>query len=462
MDLQKKMFKELKEKKIFDLARNYAFSYADNIDKMDVFPSDENLKNLEIFGEAIPDDSASAKSIISQLNKFGSPATTAQTGGRYFGFVNGGVLPISVATKWLADFWDQNGGMFLTSPINAKLEMICEQWLKELFNLPKETVAGFVSGTSTANFSGIVAARYRLLKNQGWDVNIKGLNGAPKIRIIAHQQAHSSITKALALAGFGKENVEWVESDDQGRMILDKLPKLDSTCLVFLQAGNVNTGSYDHFSEICKKTNNAGAWVHIDGAFGLWASASKSLSHLTEGMELASSWATDGHKTLNTPYDSAVILCKDSEALISALQATGEYITYSKQKDPMLCTPEMSKRSRAIEMWAAIKYLGKKGIDEMVTGFHLRAKQLENGLRSNSFTIINEVVFNQVLVSCGNPELTKSTLLNLQRSGEIWCSGSTWKGEPVIRISICSWATTKEDIDRTIVAFKKARITASA
>ena len=164
----------------------------------------------------------------------------------------------------------------------------------------------------------------------------------------------------------------------------------------------------------------------------------------------------------NTPYDSAVILCKDSEALISALQATGEYITYSKQKDPMLCTPEMSKRSRAIEMWAAIKYLGKKGIDEMVTGFHLRAKQLENGLRSNSFTIINEVVFNQVLVSCGNPELTKSTLLNLQRSGEIWCSGSTWKGEPVIRISICSWATTKEDIDRTIVAFKKARITASA
>ena len=266
--LQKKMFKELKEKKIFDLARNYAFSYADNIDKMDVFPSDENLKNLEIFEEAIPDDSASAKSIISQLNKFGSPATTAQTGGRYFGFVNGGVLPISVATKWLADFWDQNGGMFLTSPINAKLEMICEQWLKELFNLPKETVAGFVSGTSTANFSGIVAARYRLLKNQGWDVNIKGLNGAPKIRIIAHQQAHSSITKALALAGFGKENVEWVESDDQGRMILDKLPKLDSTCLVFLQAGGLQGGGVNFDAKIRRNSTDMDDvfHAHIGGA----------------------------------------------------------------------------------------------------------------------------------------------------------------------------------------------------
>ena len=457
MDLQKKMFGELKDKKIFDLARTYAFSYADNIDKMDVYPSDENLKNLINFDESIPENSTSAENIISQLNKFGSPATTAQTGGRYFGFVNGGAIPVSVATKWLADFWDQNGGLYVTSPINAKLEMICEQWLKELFNLPEETVAGFVSGTSTANFCGIVAARFRLLKNLGWDVNQKGLNGAPKIRIIAHQQVHSSIAKALALAGFGKENVEWVEADDQGRMILEKLPKLDSSCLVFLQAGNVNTGAFDHFSGICKKANEVGAWVHIDGAFGLWAGASKSLSHLTEGMELASSWATDGHKTLNAPYDSAVVLCKDSEALISALQATGEYIIYSEQKDPMLCTPEMSKRSRAIEMWATIKYLGKSGIDEMMTGFHFRAKQLEEGLRNNGFTIVNDVVFNQVLVSCGNSELTKSTLLNLQKSGEIWCGGSTWKGEAMIRVSVCSWATTEEDIERTIAAFVQAR-----
>lgn len=457
MDLQNKMFGELKDKKIFDLARTYAFSYADNIDKMDVYPSEENLKKLEVFNESIPQQSTSSENIISQLNKFGSPATISQTGGRYFGFVNGGTIPVSVATKWLTDFWDQNGGLYVTSPINAKLEMVCEQWLKELFNLPEETIAGFVSGTSTANFCGILAARFRLLKNLGWDVNLKGLNGAPKIRIIAHQQVHSSISKALALAGFGKENVEWVEADNQGRMVLEKLPKLDSTCLVMLQAGNVNTGGFDHFSEICKKANEVGAWVHIDGAFGLWAGASDSLSYLTEGMELASSWATDGHKTLNTPYDSAVVLCKDSDALISALQATGEYIIFSDQKDPMLCTPEMSKRSRAIEMWATMKYLGKNGIDKMVTGFHLRAKQLEAGLRNNGFTIVNDVVFNQVLVSCGNSGLTKTTLLNLQKSGEIWCGGSTWKGEAMIRVSICSWATTEEDIERTITAFIQAR-----
>lgn len=457
MDLQKNMFGELKDKKIFDLARTYAFSYADNIDKMEVYPSDENLKNLAIFDESIPESSTPAESIISQLNKFGSPATTAQTGGRYFGFVSGGAIPVSVAVKWLADFWDQNGGLYLTSPINAKLEMICEQWLKELFNLPEETVAGFVSGTSTANFCGIVAARFRLLKNLGWDVNEKGLNGAPPIRIVTHLQIHSAIKKALALAGFGKENIEWVEADNQGRMVLEKMPTLDNRTLLILQAGNANTGSFDHFEKILIQANKANTWVHIDGAFGLWAQACQPLKHLTKDMEKATSWSVDGHKTLNTPYDSGIIMCADSEALISALQATGEYLIYSEQKDPMLCTPEMSKRSRAIEMWATIKYLGKKGIDEMVTGFHLRAKQLEEGLRNNGFTILNEVVFNQVLVSCGNSELTKSTLLNLQKSGEIWCGGSTWKNEAVIRVSICSWATTEEDIERTIAAFKQAR-----
>jgi glutamate/tyrosine decarboxylase-like PLP-dependent enzyme len=457
MDLQKKMFGELKDKKIFDLARTYAFSYADNIDEMDVYPSDENLKNLAIFDESIPEDSASAENIISQLNKFGSPATTAQTGGRYFGFVNGGAIPVAVAAKWLADFWDQNGGLYATSPINSKLETICEKWLKEIFNLPEETVAGFVSGTSTANFCGIVAARFRLLKNLGWDVNEKGLNGAPPIRIVTHLQIHSAIKKALALAGFGKANIEWVEADDQGRMILEKMPPLDDRTLLILQAGNANTGSFDHFEKILAQANEANAWVHIDGAFGLWAQACESLKHLTKDMEKATSWSVDGHKTLNTPYDSGIIMCADSEALIAALQATGEYIIYSEQKDPMLCTPEMSKRSRAIELWATMKYLGKNGIDKMVTGFHLHAKQLEKGLRNNGFTIVNEVVFNQVLVSCGNSELTKSTLLKLQKSGEIWCGGSTWKGEAVIRVSVCSWATTEEDIERTIAIFSSSR-----
>lgn len=462
MNVQDQMFEDLKNKKIFDQAKDYAYTYADNIENMDVFPSEENAKKLLTFDESLPENSTSAENIISQLNKFGSPNTVAQTGGRYFGFVNGGAVPAAVAAKWLADFWDQNAGLYVISPIAGKLEMICERWLKDIFNLPESTDAGFVSGTSTANFCAIVAARFRLLKNLGWDVNEKGLNGAPKIRIVTHLQIHSAIKKALALAGFGKENIEWIEADDQGRMVVEKLPPLDNKTLLILQAGNANTGSFDPFEKILPLANEAGAWVHIDGAFGLWAEACKDLKYLTKGIENATSWATDGHKTLNTPYDSGVVLCKDSEALISALQATGEYIVYSDQKDSMMYTPEMSKRSRSIEMWATMKFLGKKGIEEMIMGFHLRAKQLEKGLRKNDFQILNDVVFNQVLVTCENPELTNETLTNIQQSREIWCGGTTWLGKPAIRVSICSWATTEKDIERTIQTFTKAKAQALA
>lgn len=456
MDLQNKMFEELKDKKIFDLARSHAYSYADGIAEMDVYPSKQNLERMDIFDEPLPENPANAYDIIEQLHEYGSPATIAHTGGRYFGFVDGGAVPVSIATKWLSDFWDQCGGLYVTSPINAKLESVCENWLKDIFNLPKETVAGFVSGTSMANLSGLAAARFRLLDNQGWDVNTKGLIGAPKIRIIAHAQIHASVKKTMAILGLGIENVEWLPSDGQGRLVLEKLPELDNSCLVLLQAGNVNTGAFDDFESVCRKANKAGAWVHIDGAFGLWAAATKAFAHHTKGMELASSWSVDGHKTLNTPYDSGIIMCRDEEALIRSLQATGDYLVYSDHKDPILYGPEMSKRSRAIELWATMKYLGKKGIDTLITGFHERAKQLEKGLMANGFSILNEVVFNQVLVSCDTEEITKLALVHIQNSGTCWCGGSTWNGKSVIRVSVCSWATTAEDIERTIGAFKAA------
>ncbi len=454
---QAKMFAELQQKDIFEQAKTYAYAYADQIEEMDVFPSEENQKMLQGFEESLPEKQTPASLVLEQLNQLGGPNTIAQTGGRYFGFVNGGALPVAVATKWLSDFWDQNGGLFLTSPINSKLEAVCENWLKELFSLPAETVAGFVSGTSTANLCSLAAARYRLLKNAGWDINVQGLNGAPKIRVIAHQQIHSSIKKALAILGFGSENIEWFAADEKGRLDLDHLPTLDSLSLVLLQAGNVNTGAFDPFSEVCDQANEVGAWVHVDGAFGLWAAACKSLSYLTEGMEKATSWAVDGHKTLNTPYDCGIVLCRDEPAMISALQATADYIAYTDHKEPMLYTTEMSKRSRAIELWSCLKYLGKSGVDEMITGFHLRAKQLAKGLSAHGFRIINEVVFNQVLVACENDEQTQKTLANIQKSGECWCGPSAWKGEAMIRVSICSWATTEEDIERTIRAFANAR-----
>ena len=457
MKVQEQMFKELDEKTIFNQAKEYAFEYADEIDDRPVFPTEKAIQDLDVFNEVMPKEVGSPDEIIKLLHQYGSPATVAQTGGRYFGFVNGGAVPVSIATKWLSDFWDQNAGLYLISPINSKLEVICEQWLKEIFNLPKETVAGFVSGTSTANLCGLVAGRYRLLKNQGWDVNENGLIGAPPIKIVAHTQVHGAIKKALAIIGFGKNNITWVDSDKEGRILLEKIPEIDSNTMIILQAGNANSGAFDPFEKICKKANEVGAWVHVDGAFGLWAAATDTLSHLTKGMELASSWAVDGHKTLNTPYDSGIVLCKDGPALVSALQATGEYIIFSENKDSMLYTPEMSKRARAIELWATMKYLGKKGINEMVTGFYHHAKQFEKDMKSNGFRIMNEVVFNQIMIACDSDEETKAMLTHLQNSGECWCGGSTWHGEAVVRVSICSWATTEKDIQRTVQAFVTAR-----
>ena len=454
MNLQEQMLKELKDKSLFEQARLHAFEYLDGIDDREVFPSQINLEKLSNFEEPLQMEPGNALDILNQLHQFGSPATVAQAGGRYFGFVNGSAVPASLGVKWLSDIWDQNGGLFLTSPINAKLEQVCEEWLIDLFNLPPDSCAGFVSGTSMANLCGLAAARYSILKKLGWDVNENGLHAAPKIRIIAHVQVHACIKKTLAMLGFGTNNVEWIPADGQGRVIVDELPKLDASCLVLLQAGNVNTGAFDDFDTVCDLANEAGAWVHIDGAFGLWAAATTSLSHLAKGMEKASSWAVDGHKTLNTPYDSGIVLCRDRNAMVAALQSSGDYITFSENRDSMLYTPEMSKRSRGIELWATMKYLGKQGIDEMVTGFHLKAKQLEAGLREVGFTVLNEVVFNQVLVKCDTEAATKSVLEYIQHSGVCWLGGSIWNGEAAIRISVCSWKTTTEDIDRTIGVFK--------
>jgi len=458
MSLQNKMKEELEQKEIFDLAKKYAFEYLDSIDEREVYPNSQNLDKLKVFEEDLSEHPIAAEKILTQLHEVGALGTVTNTSGRYFGFIIGSSNPISLSTKWLTDVWDQCGGLYVTSPINAKLEVVCEKWLTSILKLPEETIAGFVSGGSMANFSAITAARYHILRKIGWDVNVKGLNGAPKIRIITHQQIHASIRKNLILLGFGDENIEYVASDDQGRMKVKELPALDNSCLVFLQAGNANTGSFDDFETICEKANQADAWVHIDGAFGLWAAATSKLSYLTKGMEKADSWVLDAHKTLNVPYDSGIVLCKHPQSMSNALQATGEYIIYSRgQRDPMLYTPEMSKRSRVFELWATMKYLGKKGIDEMVTTFHHRAKELETGLAELGYDILNEVVFNQVLVKLPEEEQTKNALHYIQQSGDCWLGGTIWNGKAAIRISISSWRTSEQDILKTIAIFEAAK-----
>ncbi len=310
----------------------------------------------------------------------------AQTGGRYFGFVNGGVIPVALAARWLSDFWDQNTALYVISPIAAKLEEVAQSWLRELFGLPERTVAGFVSGSSLAIFCALAAARYRVFQNNGWDINKKGFGGAPRVRIVAGRQAHGTVVKAIALLGFGIDSIEWVDVDDQGRIIPSALPELDASTILILQAGNVSSGAFDPFEDICEKANQARAWVHIDGAFGLWAAASRRLQHLTKGMAKADSFSVDGHKTLNAPYDSGIVLCRDKAALTHALHASGSYIAYSENRDGMLYTPEMSRRARAVELWAALKYLGKEGLDELVYGLHRRAVQMARELAAEGLS----------------------------------------------------------------------------
>jgi glutamate/tyrosine decarboxylase-like PLP-dependent enzyme len=455
--IQTRMFEEMKDETIFEISKRYGLNYLSEVFTRNVYPEDKALSNLKIFEEDLPEGFTSSKDILDQLNHYGSPATVAQVGGRYFGFVNGSIVPAGLASRLLADFWDQNTAMQVISPVSAKLERVVEKWLRQLFGLPERTVAGFVSGTSMATFAGLAAARFRILKRQDWDVNEKGLFKAPQIRIVVGRHAHSTVLKAVGLLGFGKENIEWVESDDQGRMIPEKVPLLDDRTILVLQAGNVNTGSYDYFEVICDKAKSANAWVHIDGAFGLWVAAVEELKHLTKGMAKANSWSVDGHKTLNTPYDSGMVLCEDEEALISALHMSGSYIVLGDDRDGMFYTPEMSRRSRIIELWATMKSLGKSGISEMVYGMHERAKQFADQLSEEEFEILNEVKFNQVLVYYKNNEMTKEILRKIQELRVCWCGGSKWAGRDVIRISVCSWATTPEDVNLAVKSFVKAR-----
>jgi glutamate/tyrosine decarboxylase-like PLP-dependent enzyme len=343
------------------------------------------------------------------------------------------------------------------SPVSAKLEDVCEGWLRELFGLPPETAAGFVSGTSSAILCGLAAGRYRVFQNQGWDINQKGFRNAPRIRVVASRHAHASVVKAVAVLGMGIESIEWVDVDDQGRIIPDDVPELDETSILILQAGNVNSGSFDDFESLCGRAKAAGAWIHVDGAFGLWAAACSTLSHLTRGVEAATSWSVDGHKTLNTPYDSGIILCRDRASLVAALQASGSYIVYSDSRDGMLFTQEMSRRARATELWATIKYLGKSGIDELVSGLHARAVQMADELRAAGFEVLNDVVFNQVLAACESDVTTEKTIGYVQESGECWVAGAKWQQRAAIRISVCSWATTAEDISRSVEALVEAR-----
>ena len=455
--LQEKMFLEIRNKEIFNQTQQYSFEYLESVFDRNVYPTEKALEDLGIFNEELPSNSTTAENIIEQLNRYGSPATTATLGGKYSGFVCGSAVPVGLVAKNLGTYLDQSPAMNVLSPIGSKLESVVEKWLIDLFNLPKQSSAGFVSGTSSANLCGLAAARYRILERNNWDINKNGLRNSPQIRIVTGKESHSTVLKAIGILGLGTESIEWVDVDNQGRIMTELIPELDENTILILQAGNVNSGAFDDFEIICEKAKKINTWVHIDGAFGLWAEAVNDLKYLTKGINNATSWAVDGHKTLNTPYDYGIILCSDQEAMTSALHMSGSYIIESAERDGMFYIPEMSRRARIIELWSIMKYLGKNGIDEMILTMHQRAKQFAEEIsKIRGFYVENDIVFNQVIVRCDSDKITEQVLSNIQMQRECWLGGSMWFGKKVMRVSICSWVTTKNDITKTVKSFEKA------
>lgn len=447
---------------LLDTAHDHARAYLRTLPARRVYPSPNALEALDGFSEPFPERPSDAADTIEMLQEIGSPATVAQTGGRYFGFVDGGMLPVGLAARWLADTWDQNTAHYVMSPVAAKLEEVCEDWLRSLFGLPEETAAGFVTGTTLANLAGLAAARNKLLAREGWDVASHGLYGAPPIRVLVGAGAHAAVYKTLGLLGMGGAYTEIIPTDAEGRMLIDAIPSLNGPVLAITQAGNVNSGAFDPVGRICEIVHDDGGWVHVDGAFGLWAAASPHYSELYRGVEKADSWAVDAHKTLNAPYDCGVVLCKDRQALLAAFRASADYFQWSPRRDPMNYTPSMSKRARSIELWAILKTLGRSGVGSLVEQLCDHARMLASKLLAAGFKVHNEVVFNQVMVSCGDDRLTSATLEEIQAAGEIWCGGSRWNEDTVIRLSVCSWATSEGDIERAVAALIESRRRATA
>jgi glutamate/tyrosine decarboxylase-like PLP-dependent enzyme len=441
---------------VHELATNYMAE----VDLRPVYPTSVAIDNLSVFSEELSREPSSTRDLLDMLGTYGSPATVAQTGGRYFGFVNGGILPAAMASKWLTDVWDQNAALYVMSPIASKLESVAEQWLKSLLNLPDETVASFVTGSSTATLCGLITGRNHLLDKLGYDVASRGLFGAPELKVIVGEGAHSTIYKALSMSGLGNERVIKVPCDDQGRIRVDLVPELDDHTLLILQAGHVTSGAFDPFESLCEKANAAGAWVHVDGAFGLWAAANPKMAHLTRGLDCADSWSADAHKTLNAPYDNGILLCRHKASLIKAMQMTGSYIILNDNRDGMLYTPEMSRRARAIDLWVTLKCLGSTGVAELVEELHAKALYFAESLKAvdQRLEILNNVVFNQVIVRFQDDAKTEQLMRDVQNGGVCWFGGAKWQGQSVIRISVCSYKTTYDDID-LCVAHIKALIT---
>ena len=400
--------------------------------------------------EPLPDRGEDPVAVLERLAAVAGPATVASPGPRYFGFVTGGALPAALGADWLASAWDQNSFSRVSSPASAAIESVAERWVLEALGLPAGAAVGFTTGATMGNFTCLAAARNAVLARVGWDVEADGLTGAPPVRVVVGEHAHASLLLALRYVGLGRPAD--VVPAERGAMRADALAIGDGPTIVCAQAGEVNTGASDPLAAIADACEERGAWLHVDGAFGLWAAASPALRGLVHGHDRAQSWAVDAHKWLNVPYDGGLAIVADRDALRAAMGVTAGYLPGSGGREPLETVPEMSRRGRAIPVYAALRQLGRDGLAALVERNCALARRAATALTAAGAEVVNDVVLNQVLVRFGDDDTTRATIERVQRGGEAWLGGTVWEGRAAARISVSNWATTEADVDRLVAA----------
>jgi glutamate/tyrosine decarboxylase-like PLP-dependent enzyme len=453
---------------LLDDAAAHAAGFLEGLPERSVAPAATAWELREALGGPLPGGPRDPRRVVAELARASEPGLMATPGGRFFGFVIGGSLPAALAADWLASAWDQNAGLYVAAPAASVVEEVCGEWLIELLGLPESVSYGLVTGCQMANFTALAAARHSVLAAAGWDVEADGLVGAPPFQVIVGEERHVTIDRALRFLGLGTASLITVPADDQGRMRPDALEEVlagsTGPTVVCAQAGNVNTGAVDPLRAICDATHEAGAWVHVDGAFGMWAAASPTLRHLVEGMERADSWATDAHKWLNVPYDSGLVFCAHPAGHRAAMGTHASYLVHSegRERDQMDWNPDFSRRARGFAVYAALRSLGRSGVADLVERCCAHARRFAEALAEEpGIEVLNDVVLNQVLVRFLDPHRdhaarTRAVVKAVQEDGTCWLGGTTWQGKAAMRISVSNWSTTAEDVDRSVAAILRA------
>jgi glutamate/tyrosine decarboxylase-like PLP-dependent enzyme len=450
-------------RRLLQLTASIAADYVESLGERPVFPDVTPNQLREALGGPLPEQPVGAQQVVNELAAAAEPGVVAMGSGRYFGFVIGGALPAALAADWLTATWDQNAGLYAGGPSASVTEQITREWIVELLGLPLNASIGFVTGTQMAHVTGLAAARFHVLDRVGWDVGYEGLQGAPRVRVFVGAHRHVTVDRALRLLGLGAPTI--VEADEEGRMRADALAAAiaagDGPTIVCAQAGDVNTGAFDPFPEIADACEEAGAWLHVDGAFGIWAAVSSELRHLVAGLERADSWTTDAHKWLNVPYDSGMVLCAHPESHRNAMTVQAAYLIQedgeAPQRDQVDWVPEFSRRARGFAVYAALRSLGRTGVVELVERSCAQARRFADRIvEIPGAHVLNEVVLNQVLFSLEDDERTDAALAAVQAGGEVWLSGTQWEGRKAIRVSVSNWQTGDEEIDLLVDAFRRA------